>query len=250
MSLITRLTSFIENIKPLWTDHENRIGTLESAGGPDANPYQRLPPNQVDSAGGLDWWGPADPFTVTYSGGSTLTFTANRIYFAAFYVPAPIELLGGFVAQNVAAAAGSFIRAGIYHLGQADGDSWQVGDLVSDFGSQDASVVGAKIWDLAVPVTLAKGWYFTAIGISGASGRCHYHRWLTPGMTGVYPYSPITASVQPRRSGAEVYVYENSQAAAILTGLPASWGSNASVDITTTNGWVYQMLFPKWRLLP
>ncbi|WP_428544057.1 hypothetical protein [Profundibacter sp.] len=35
--------------------------------------------------------------------------------------------------------------------------------------------------------------------------------------------------------------------AEITGGLPASWTGNPVSTMTSTNNWVYQMVFPKWR---
>ena len=60
------------------------------------------------------------------------------------------------------------------------------------------------------------------------------------------PAGPVT-SAYPRVVAPQVYLYENGSNAEITGGLPASWTGNPVSTMTSTNNWVYQMVFPKWR---
>lgn len=208
---------------------------------------ERRLPASVNEAGGTDWWGPGDHLTTSYHANSTLALVADRMYFAAFYVPRKLQLIGCFVSQSTASStAGAVLRAGIFELGSPNSDNWDVGDRVADFGSQAADVAGNKVFDLATPQTIEPGWYLTALGVSGTNARTIYARWLTPALAQVFPYSS-GGSARPRTAGPSAYLYENSCNSEITGGLPASWVKNPVSDITTTNHWVYQNVFPKWR---
>ncbi|MHA1127328.1 MAG: DUF2793 domain-containing protein [Alphaproteobacteria bacterium] len=201
----------------------------------------------ITKAGGSDWWGAVDPFTLSYSSSSQQALSQNRMFFMAFHVDRPIQLLGAFVSLNVASTtAGALLRCGIYRLGTPNGDLWDIGDRVADFGTLPADVADNKEFNLATPQTLTKGWYVTAMGVSGAGAYARYARWMTPGLTRFYPHSSGT-SAYPQTVAPQVYLYASSSNAEITGGLPANWASNPVTTMTSTNNWVYQMVFPKWR---
>ena len=208
---------------------------------------ERHLPASIDLTGGADWWGPADHLTTSYSSGTAFSLATDRIYFATFFVPRALLLTGCFVSLYTASTnAGALLRVGIYELGSPNGNSWDVGSLVADFGTMSGDVADNKIFDLASPVIVEPGWYVTAIGVSGANARAIYGRWFTPGLTRFFPNSTGT-NARPRVAGPCVYLYESGCNSEIVSGLPATWTKNPVTDATTTNNFVYQSVFPKWR---
>ncbi len=214
---------------------------------PNGALLERHLPASVNLAGGADWWGPADHLTTSYSSGSTLSLVKDRMYFAAFYVPRRLQLLGCFVSQSVASTdTGALLRTGIYELGSPNGNSWDVGNKIADFGTQACDVAGNKIFDLVTPQTIEPGWYLTAFGVTGAAAKVIYTRWFTPGLSRFYPHGSGT-SARPRAVGPSVYLYENASNSEITNGLPTIWTKNPISDVSSTNNWVYQCVMPKWR---
>jgi len=214
---------------------------------PNGALLERHLPASVDLAGGADWWGPADHLTTSYSSGTTLSLVKDRMYFAAFYLPRPLQLLGCFVSQSVASTdTGALMRAGIYQLGLPSGNNWDVGNRIVDFGTQAGDLAGNKVFDLATPQTIEPGWYLTAFGVSGTAAKVIYSRWFTPGLARFYPFGTGT-SARPRVVGPSVYLYENNSSSEITAGLPTTWTKNPVTDISSTNNWVYQCVMPKWR---
>lgn len=212
-----------------------------------AEPERHLP-ESVAMLGGSDWWGPADPMTLAYNHASSIALAADRMMFAAFYVPRPLLLLGAFVCINTASTtAGALLRVGIYRLGGPSGNNWNVGERMADFGTDLADNAGNKYFDLASPQAVEPGWYLTAMGVSGTGAKAIYGRWLTPGTQRLYGYSSGT-NARPRVAGHSFYLYENSCNAEITGGLPATWTKNPVTDQSSTNGWVQQCVYPKWRL--
>ena len=197
--------------------------------------------------GGTDWWGAVDPFTVSQTSGSVLTLAQSRMYFATFYVDRPVQLLGGFVSLSTASSTpGAVLRCGVYKLGAPNGNAWDVGDLVADFGTLPADSADNKEFILGAPQLVEKGWYLTALGTSGTGARARYARWQTPGLTRYYPHGSGTSSI-PRAIAPQLYLYESSSNTEITTGLPATWTNNPATPTSSTNNWIYQMVFPKWR---
>lgn len=201
----------------------------------------------LTKGGGSDWWGAVDPYTLSQTSGSSITLAQDRMYFAAFYVDRPVQLLGAFTSLSTASTTpGSVLRSGIYRLGAPNANAWDIGDRVADFGTLPADVAGHKQFNLGVPQIVAKGWYLTAVGVNGAGSKAKYGRWQTPGLTRYYPHGTGT-SATPRAIAPQLYLYESSSAVEIAGGLPAVWTGNPAVPTSSTNNWIYQMVFPKWR---
>ncbi len=208
------------------------------------NPDLLIP--TTDNEGGNNFvLGPPSLHTVSYSR-SNLGLIKNRIIFSAFHVDRPTELLGGAVAQFVASSdSGSVMRAGVYALGAPNGNSWNVGNLIADFGTLPADIVGQKYFDLNVPVTLAPGWYLNAIGTNGTGAQVRFYRWMTPGLLQYTAFSSAGGS-DFRTTGPSIYMYENSMAATISNGLPSTWASNPVTIYRSSNSFIYQTMLPKW----
>ena len=202
----------------------------------------------IDSAGGTDWWGPADPMVTNYSQSNSFTLSVNRLYFSALYLPLPLQFLGGFVCQSVASTtAGAVLRAGLYRIGNPDNDLWNLGDRIVDLGGQSAENIGHKFFDLATPVTLEPGWYLSAIGTNGASVRARSCRWMSPGLTRLRPFISSTTP-QIRLTGIGNYLFMGSMGSEIATGLPPQF-TNSATPSEATNGWSTTIFIPKWRRL-
>jgi len=200
----------------------------------------------VDSAGAEDFViGPPSMHTVSYSRGN-LTLVKDRAYFSAFHVDRPTQIRGGVIAQNIASSdVGSILRAGIYELGVPAGNSWSVGNLVTDLGTQSADVTGHKTFDLSTSMTLQPGWYLSVIGTNGSSAQVRFVRWMIPGLLQYVAYGS-GATTDLRTSGPSVYMYGNSSGSLIENGYPSIWASNSVIDALSSNSHVYQFMIPKW----
>ncbi len=223
---------------------DSATGMLDAPSGFD--PVRHLH-QSVSDAGGSDWWGAADAQTHMIDARSTLSVVSNRIYFAALYVPHAMQLLGSFVCLHQASStSGAKLRAGMYHLGTPEGTDWNIGDRVVDFGAQDATADGHKIFDLAAPVTMQRGWYVTAFGISGDDAKVYFGKWHTPGLLRVFPYGTGT-NARIRISGPSYFLYDNNQQAVIDSGFPSTWSANPVTDAQNLDGYALQCVMPKWR---
>jgi len=222
-------------------------GNTGAASFPNGMDPERSRIGGLTKGGGADWWGAVDPFTISQNSASALALASDRMYFSAFYVDRPVQLLGGFVSLSTASTtAGALLRCGVYRLGAPNGNSWDTGDLIADFGAAAADVADNKLFDLAVPVLVSKGWYLMAVGVSGVGAKAKYGRWQTPGLTRYFPHGSGT-SATPRAIAPQLYMYENSCNPEITAGLPVAWAKNPVTATSSTNNWVYQIAFPKWR---
>jgi len=201
----------------------------------------------VTSAGGTgEVYGPPNLSSVTYNRGN-LTLTQNRMYFSALYVDRPTVLTGGFVSlYQPSSTSGAVFRAGIYHLGAANGDDWDIGDLVVDFGTQSADQSDNKVFDLDTPVTLQPGWYVSAVGINGAAAEIRYVRLMTPGVQHFMPHSS-GASSDIRMAGAGIYLFSNNAGSEIVNGLSIQWPDNPVSVVTSPSSVGYMTFIPRWQ---
>lgn len=200
----------------------------------------------TDNEGGNSFvLGPPSLHTISFSRSNT-GLAKNRIMFSAFHVDRPTELLGGAVAQFVASTdAGSVLRAGVYELGVPNGNSWDVGNLIADFGTLPADTSGHKYFDLDVPVMLSPGWYLNALGADGTGAQVRFYRWMIPGLL-QYTASGASGSADFRTTGPSIFLYENAMADVILNGLPTTWPSNPVTIYRSINSFMYQTMLPKW----
>ena len=125
--------------------------------------------SSVEASGGSNFHYGVPSVSVTYFSRVNLTLVQSRIYFCPMYIDRPTKIIGGFIAQQVASStSGAVIRAGIYKLGTASGNDWEIGTRVVDFGASPADVAGHKDFELSDPIIFEAGWYACAVGTDGA----------------------------------------------------------------------------------
>jgi len=222
---------------------DRRNGGVHFPNGANAD---QVTPAVANAGGDLEVAGPPNLATVSYNR-ATISMSAKRIYFCPFFVDRPTLLTGGLIVMSRASTeAGALIRAGVYSLGEANGNNWHIGDRVADFGTHPADTAGLKDFSLAEPALMPRGWYVTAVGISGQSAQLRYSRWMTPGQLH-YIATGSGSSVELRISGAGTLLFDDDRLDEIANGFPAVW-PNASVrDAETNYDYVRQVMIPKWR---
>jgi len=209
-----------------------------------ANPGMMTTP--TNNCGGPDGFYGLPSVSSIVTGRSNLTLVQNRMIFTAIYVDRESVLQGGRVAQyNPASTAGAVMRCGLYHLGQANGNGWDLGDLIHDFGTMPADVAGHKVFDLAAPLTLPQGWYAFAVGVNSAGAGGRYVQSRQPGLGYVQPHGSGT-SADIRFGGPTSYMLESNVGGEITNGLSQSWPSNPVGMVATTNSYAYNIFIPKW----
>jgi len=212
---------------PQGTNTSQMTTSVNACGGP--NDFYGLPSLQglIDGRGGL-------------------TLTQNRMMFCTIYVDRPTELKGGFAAQyGASSTAGAVLRAGIFRLGAANGNHWDIGDLITDLGTQPADSAGHKDFTLTAPVMLEVGWYAAAIGTNGAGAKLRFLKTLQGGAAYASQFGSGTSS-DIRFAGAANYLFSSGATAEIVNGFSAQWPSNPVTDISTTNGFGTLLFIPKW----
>ena len=203
-----------------------------------------LQPGIDDAGGGDTVLGPPSMLTIAHRT-ANLTVAADRVYFSAFLVDRPTELVGAHVAQRTAAGTGAVMRVGVFAFGQPNGNNWDVGDLIADLGTLPADTAGHKAFTSA-PVTLQPGWHFMALGVSGTGASVRAGEWATPGGYLLMPHGS-GASSDLRVAGASIYLYENGQRALIENGFAPTWQSNPVIDISSSYHMVRMLAVPRWR---
>ena len=181
-------------------------------------------------------------------GRSNLTLVAGRMIFAAVYLDREAILQGGQVTQyNASGDIGAVMRCGLYHLGTANGNGWDLGALIHDFGTVPADVAGHKTFDLAVPLTLQQGWYAFAVGVSGSGAAVRYVQSRQPGLGYIQPYgSGSTADI--RFGGPTSYMLDSVASAEITNGLSSNWPNNPIGMVAAANSYAYNIFIPKWAV--
>ena len=200
----------------------------------------------ADAGGEVEVAGPPNLATVSYNR-ATITMSANRMYFCPFFVDRPTLLTGGLIAMSRPSTdAGALIRAGVYTLGQASGNDWDIGYRVADFGTHQGDVAGLKDYSLETPVLMQRGWHVAAVGISGEGAQLRYSRWITPGQLH-YVATGSGTSVELRISGAGTLLFDDNRFDEITNGYPENWLHNPVRDAETNYDYVRQVMIPKWR---
>ena len=181
-------------------------------------------------------------------GRSNLSLVANRMLFTAVYVDREVVLEGGRVALHSASSeSGSVMRCGVYHLGIANGNGWDLGALIHDFGNASADSEGHKTFDLTNPITLAQGWYAFAVGVNGIGAAVRYVQSRQPGLGYVQPYGSGTTA-DFRFGGPTSYILDSNAGIEITNGLSANWPSSQLGMVAASNSYAYHIFIPKWAV--
>ncbi|WP_051279844.1 DUF2793 domain-containing protein [Hellea balneolensis] len=183
-------------------------------------------------------------------GRSNLSLVSGRMIFTAVYLDRESVLEGGFVTQHSASGdMGAIMRCGLYHLGAANGNAWDIGALIHDFGTAPADDEGHKVFDLSVPVTLSQGWYAFAVGVNGSGAAVRYVQSRQPGLGYVQPYGNGTGS-DVRFGGPTSYMLDSEAFGEIENGLSTIWPSNPISIVAAVNSYAYNIFIPKWAVWP
>jgi len=213
---------------------------------PNGADIGKIAPTVVASGGeGYNYGLPS--LSVTYFGRNNMTLIANRVYFAPFYVDRPTIIVGGFMAQYAASpVAGTVIRAGIFKLGTSNGDNWDIGERVADFGTEPADITGYKDFESSEPSTLDVGWYVSAVGTNASGVSVRYLRSLQPGQA-YFVKLGASSAIDIRFSGAANYFYKNNVANEIELGFSEVWPSNPVIDYLSVYPYGYHPFIPKYQ---
>jgi len=202
----------------------------------------------TSNCGGPDSFYGLPSTSTIVTGRNNLTLVANRMIFTAVYVDREVILEGGRVAQHSASTAtGAVMRCGLYHLGTASGTSWELGELMHDFGTVPADAAGHKLFDLDTPLTLSQGWYAFAVGVNGAGAAVRYVQSRQPGLGYLQPYGSGT-SADIRFGGPSSYMLESNVGDEIENGLSQIWPSNPVGMVASVNSYAYNIFIPKWAV--
>lgn len=179
-------------------------------------------------------------------GRNNLSLVSGRMIFTAIYLDRESVLEGGFVTQHSASSdTDAVMRCGLYHLGAANGNAWDIGDLIHDFGTAPADGAGHKTYDLATPLTLPQGWYAFAVGVNGTGAAVRYIQSRQPGLGYIQPHGSGAAS-DIRFGGPTSYMLDSTASAEIQNGLSANWPSNPIAIVAAVNSYAYNIFIPKW----
>lgn len=180
-------------------------------------------------------------------GRETLWLDAGRVYFSVFHVDRPVRIRAAHIARtNASGDAGALIRAGLFHLGEPFGNSWDVGGRILDYGTCSAADTGHHRFDLGAGVTLARGWYFHAVGASGPDVSLRAQQWISPG-TAHYAPTGSGAGADFRLSGVARLVLSGLESDAIVQGFPAQW-SGYHTDVLSVEPHTLQPVLAEWEL--
>ena len=199
------------------------------------------------ASGGADYHYGIPNVTVSYFGRQSLTLTQNRVYFCPVYIDRPTKVVGGFIAQFAASSTvGAVIRAGVYKLGESDGNNWRIGARVLDYGVQPADISGHKDFETVTPSILEAGWYAFAIGTNGAGVIVRNVRTYQSCQSFLIKAGNAdTADL--RFSGAASYLFANNAQGEIENGYSAIWPDIAVLDQQTVQPYGYLPFIPKWE---
>lgn len=221
---------------------DSETGAVQSPYG--LNPKAMTTP--TDNCGGPESFYGLPSSTSLLTGRSNLTLVANRMIFTAVYLDRECVLHGGLVAQySAATTAGAVMRCGIYHLGTANGNGWDLGGLIHDFGTVPADVAGHKVFDTATPITLSQGWYAFAVGVDSGGAAVRYVQTRQPGLGYVQPYGS-GSSADIRFGGPTSYMLDSNVGDEITNGLSQSWPDNPVGMVATTNSYAFNIFVPRW----
>ena len=200
----------------------------------------------VEDSGGVGFHYGIPSVSVSYFGRQNLSLSQGRVYFCPIYIDRPTKVVGGLIAQYGASTTpGAVIRAGIFKLGQANGNNWSIGERVGDFGTHPADIAGHKEFETQSPSFLEAGWYACAVGTNGAGVGVRNIRTLQSGQCFLVK-SGSAAGADLRFCGAANHLYTNNVVSEIETGFPESWSTNI-FDLLTVQPYGYLPFIPKWE---
>jgi len=203
--------------------------------------------SSVKNSGGDNFHYGIPSASVTYYGRQNLTLAQGRVYFCPIYVDRPTMVVGGFIAQHEASSTPSaVIRAGLFKLGAANGNNWEIGERVGDFGTRPADIAGHKDFETTDPSMLEAGWYVCAVGTNGADVSIRNVRSLQPGQAFFIKWGNGTGA-DLRFSGAVSHLYANNAGAEIENGFSEIWPYNPVIDLLTVQPYGYLPFIPKWE---
>jgi len=219
-------------------------GTLKTPHG--LNPDIMTTPTM--SCGGPDSFYGLPSASSIVVGRSNLSLVSGRMIFTAIYLDRECVLKGGQVTQHSPSGeAGALMRCGLYHLGTANGNAWDIGALIHDFGTVPADVAGHKVFDLAAPLTLSKGWYAFAVGINGTGAAVRYVQSRQPGLGYIQTHGSGAAS-DIRFGGPTSYMLDSASASEITNGLSTNWPNNTISIVAALNSYAYNIFIPRWAV--
>jgi len=200
----------------------------------------------VTDAGGVDTVLGLPNYSTVVSSRTTFPFAENILYFSAFYVDRPTQYLGGVCAvTNAATQAGSILRAGLYELGQAQGNGWNAGAKLADLGTNRADETGHRSFELDTPLTLQAGWYLHAIGTNTDGVSVRALECMTPG-TYLFTQFGSSHSSDFRITGMGRYLFSNSHPELFGGPLPQNFPSVLKDRVAATYS-SQLFLVPKWN---
>ena len=129
----------------------------------------------------------------------------------------------------------------------ANGNGWDLGALIHDFGTTSAESEGHKTFDLTTPLTLAQGWYAFAVGVNGSGAAVRFVQSRQPGLGYVQSYGTGTGA-DFRFGGPTSYMLDSNAGTEITNGLSAIWPSNPVGMVTSSNSHAYHIFIPKWAV--
>lgn len=172
---------------------------------------------------------------------------ANRCFFSPFYVDRVTEYIGANVALTQAPSeADAVLRAGLYRVGEAAGNSWNVGQLEIDLGAQVCSEPGHYEFTNEAGILLQPGWYLQVLCTNGSGAQVRCLEWRTPGVLQFIP-NHSSSDVDYRLGGIARYLTDNVDSSVAIEGLPTIWQSNPAADAVSSVFTQLIMGVPIWR---
>ena len=202
--------------------------------------------SSVEDSGGEGYHYGIPSVFVKYFSRQTLNMVQGRVYFCPVYIDRPTKIMGGFISQfGASSTPGSVLRVGVYDLGQASANSWELGARISDLGTCPADDVGHKDFSMTTPSVLGAGWYAFAVGTNGAGAMVRNVRSMQSGQSFLIKWGSGTGS-DLRFAGATSHLYANNANADIETGFAETW-PGLLIDLPTVQPYGFLPFIPKWE---
>ena len=206
----------------------------------------RLLPTVANTGNQSEFYGFPNLSTIATSQGS-ITLTSNRVYFCPIYVDRPTEITGGLVVVSSAASdSAAVMRIGVFDVGEAVGNSWQIGSKRADFGRISPTTAGGLDFTTDTPVLLERGWYMFALGVNSPSIAVRYLLSYTAGLC-QFALPTATQSDFFRCAGPSIYCFINERGPDIQNGFPQDWDGTLATDVGSTSFRSYTFFVPKFR---